>query len=700
MESETFRYKRFVDDRPRFRILWLDADCKARINCELIEAVLDDITEVLPYCAISYRWDSGSKIMPIYINGHKCMVTAGLYTMLQALREAKDCYPWFNFGYFWIDAICIDQEHDKEKAHQISNMTKIYSSATTVVVWLGESTEQSDLAFMALEAFKTAWERGSRVKTSAGILWHGSSDDWEFNWKRLWARTKASMLPSLELEHVSACFANVLSHSWFRRVWVLQEVANARSAFVLCGSRSVSTRYFAPFSRLLGVEPSPHCKAVLELMPSPIRIDLGDSNQGDAASSIRDVNETYNFSWYKPSFTESSFYRTLKRFRGAEAKEEKDRIFALIGLCSDVPAEISMEYYDKPYSDIIGAVLAQVLNCKKWQVPERLISQYTNIDAFLQDLDCLEERLLARWSESDLPLTLFLSLLIKRRNPEGTTLGRQSQETLMDNIIQEATHLCSPHVLQVIRILMRRFNQGACVDESDLLLLLSDSTNAAKHALIALPAYEPGRIRLTEKVIYAASQSSISFRLDNLPVPFRECVIEWGKQRLKESNRRETTNPELALYDQAGRESTALWNPTWLDLLCHLAPHPDERPLIPSGTALAMWKKPRGRQALEMMCEKFHVQISFTSHTTVGQTYLLSSSETTSLLDKATIGLLSSSESAPQPSGDLPATRPTSGASEGTNINPPDRTTTNCPGSQPWLLSQLLYHDEKQDPRC
>jgi hypothetical protein len=46
----------------------------------------------------------------------------------------------------WIDAICIDQEDEKDKSHQVAMMADIYSKADRVIVWLGESTPESDYA--------------------------------------------------------------------------------------------------------------------------------------------------------------------------------------------------------------------------------------------------------------------------------------------------------------------------------------------------------------------------------------------------------------------------------------------------------------------------------------------------------------------------------------------------------------------------
>lgn len=43
-----------------------------------------------------------------------------------------------SFLNLWIDAICINQHDLAEKARQIPLMTRIYSTAARVLVWLGK----------------------------------------------------------------------------------------------------------------------------------------------------------------------------------------------------------------------------------------------------------------------------------------------------------------------------------------------------------------------------------------------------------------------------------------------------------------------------------------------------------------------------------------------------------------------------------
>lgn len=47
--------------------------------------------------------------------------------------------------FLWIDAICINQNDNKEKACQVQLMEEIYQQAENVHVWLGEGNSQDRL---------------------------------------------------------------------------------------------------------------------------------------------------------------------------------------------------------------------------------------------------------------------------------------------------------------------------------------------------------------------------------------------------------------------------------------------------------------------------------------------------------------------------------------------------------------------------
>ncbi|KAJ4287934.1 hypothetical protein N0V90_011949 [Kalmusia sp. IMI 367209] len=70
--------------------------------------------------------------------------TQNLHAALVQLRD-----PFFE-QILWVDAVCINQKDDDEKAQQVAAMARIYGLAKRVVAWLGKEADESALAFQEL----------------------------------------------------------------------------------------------------------------------------------------------------------------------------------------------------------------------------------------------------------------------------------------------------------------------------------------------------------------------------------------------------------------------------------------------------------------------------------------------------------------------------------------------------------------------
>lgn len=92
------------------------------------------IGETPEYEAVSYTWaaDHDLPIRPVYVGEYWDVLIPGANcaAMLTSLRRPIG-------RILWVDAICIDQESDTEKAGQIPLMGGIYMGAMRVVVYLG-----------------------------------------------------------------------------------------------------------------------------------------------------------------------------------------------------------------------------------------------------------------------------------------------------------------------------------------------------------------------------------------------------------------------------------------------------------------------------------------------------------------------------------------------------------------------------------
>jgi hypothetical protein len=159
-------------------------DNTANIQCEIFEYSLQNARETHLYEALSYVWGNPNKKLPIFIHKESIEVTVNLHAALLRLRNHS-----FE-RILWVDAICISQDNKEEKEHQIRFMARIYSQANRVVVWLGDSADDSDLA---LEEIRVARDKHFTESNN---------------------------------ERIQQAVLALLQRPWFERIWVREQTPN------------------------------------------------------------------------------------------------------------------------------------------------------------------------------------------------------------------------------------------------------------------------------------------------------------------------------------------------------------------------------------------------------------------------------------------------------------------------------------------
>ena len=140
-------------------------------------------------------------------------------------------------------------------------------------------------------------------------------------------------------------FKSLLHRSWFKRVWIIQETANAQVAEIVCGGKSVSASVFAYMPRLLGITPDPHCQPILDIMPG----------------SLRDS------SWWAKK---RDLYTMLDKFRNSEATDPRDKIYALLGISSNTyDTNLLKTDYGKSPEDVVFNTTSFLLDFNKLKTP-------------------------------------------------------------------------------------------------------------------------------------------------------------------------------------------------------------------------------------------------------------------------------------------------------------------------------------------
>lgn len=115
-----------------------------------------------PFFALSYTWGAPPAGREIIVNGRQVPVGENLWLALERIAPEMDerSRPWCSldaadayavsmglpapeslcedtWAYIWCDALCINQNDNVEKSHQVALMGRIYSTAAFVLAWLG-----------------------------------------------------------------------------------------------------------------------------------------------------------------------------------------------------------------------------------------------------------------------------------------------------------------------------------------------------------------------------------------------------------------------------------------------------------------------------------------------------------------------------------------------------------------------------------
>ena len=239
------------------------------------------------YEALSYVWGSNSKLNYAWVNDHAISITEGLNEALLALRSSSRSRE------LWIDAICVNQSDQAERTNQVRLMRDIYAAARCVLLWLGRSNRHTDQTMALLR--KQQLKRMKKV----GLL----KDE----------EMRELMRPGLE---------DLMSRSWWRRMWTFQEFVVANKALqVGCGSEWISWDRFSA--------------AV-----------YGDEIWGERMwFQVRDQEE-YSFlklRHARQNLLERGVTRSLEELIDAtimrEASDPRDKVFALAGIVDAAAAQ-------------------------------------------------------------------------------------------------------------------------------------------------------------------------------------------------------------------------------------------------------------------------------------------------------------------------------------------------------------------------
>ncbi|KAH7071943.1 heterokaryon incompatibility protein-domain-containing protein, partial [Paraphoma chrysanthemicola] len=248
---ETYRYQCLDSSKEDIRLVRVHANGgqSGQINCNLEHHNMRDLVGNRFYDAISYVWGSSARTDKVLCDDHTShlCVTTNLRNILEKLALEPSKFP--NRRPYWIDGICINQEDEQERGHQVRKMANIYRRAARVHIFLG--------------AFSTSQP--------------------------------------------------ILQSQWLARRWVIQEAVAAQTAVVHL-QRDGEWEQLA-WRDFVGVVNDGRSAEATELRP--------------AANLLRGLAETKATRW-------SGIFPLLLKFHATECYDDRDRLYALLGVSSDV----------------------------------------------------------------------------------------------------------------------------------------------------------------------------------------------------------------------------------------------------------------------------------------------------------------------------------------------------------------------------
>jgi hypothetical protein len=291
------------------------------------------------YSALSYTWGDELAEIPITVNESTFFVTPNLAAALGSLRTNAKFGGIFRT--LWIDAICINQEDVNERNHQVAQMQEIYAGAQEVIVWLGPADSNPSIG----PAFLFVHDLCKHLN-ELGI----------FNLKNYTAADldRALEKATTQLHRQNWCAViEILLKPWWGRVWVIQELASARRAFLQFGKLSLPWPEMALIIHILNTwHPS---LTQLELLG-----DLYETEVGEAiyrAASIANARTTFQRKVI------NSFESLIYLSQLSQCKDPRDKVYALLGLASSDVRKIIQPDYNRPIAWTFAIVIKAYVHC-------------------------------------------------------------------------------------------------------------------------------------------------------------------------------------------------------------------------------------------------------------------------------------------------------------------------------------------------
>jgi hypothetical protein len=317
-----FVYKPLHDPTKEIRLLrihTLDRGASGGASDINIEVTLEHLQRSAnpTYDALSYTWGSGSLSWPILVNGSRFNATENLAIALGQLHGYKDRDRYRRSELIWIDALCINQNDDHEKSVQVHMMGSIFSEAVQVIVSLGHPSDEISSGLRSMEHLARVCRHLRHSGLDESTL---EIQEYVTSYLRSFVRWDTNIGRKGTANITAVCRL-----SWWHRVWVIQEIALARQAWIISEKGAIDMEHLRHLNSIIN-----ELRKIPESTIAPGYSRFISSLRG----SMFYLNNVLGY-WESAEMELCRVLGFLFVTMTTEATDPRDRIYALEALCND-----------------------------------------------------------------------------------------------------------------------------------------------------------------------------------------------------------------------------------------------------------------------------------------------------------------------------------------------------------------------------
>lgn len=161
-----FQWRTLDKARREIRVLDLDAGIDTSPLSGHLRHISLEVPEKLRYETISYAWGETTLAGHVLVDGGIINIPASAVSALQHMRLPDKPRA------LWIDCICIDQQHEIEKSHQVALMSDIYIDSYQTLSYIGEDDGTAAKAFEGIELMHKVLRKQAKGSIDLSQLHH------------------------------------------------------------------------------------------------------------------------------------------------------------------------------------------------------------------------------------------------------------------------------------------------------------------------------------------------------------------------------------------------------------------------------------------------------------------------------------------------------------------------------------------------